>query len=285
MTLKALLQHDKPLIMGILNLTPDSFSDGGSHTERGNAVHFALQMVREGADIIDVGGESTRPGSKPIAAAEQIRRVEAVIAALRKTLPPEIPISIDTTQSEVAEAAVEAGASILNDVRAGRDDSGMFELAAKKNLPLVLMHMQGTPLTMQDNPHYEDVVTEVRSFLLGRAEAARAAGVAEETIVIDPGIGFGKTKEHNRQLMASLKDFVETGFPVLLGASRKRFLAAINQEEDPRNLVGATCATSVLGVQAGVRIFRVHDVLANRQAADVAYYLRPGPSGPDDRRR
>jgi dihydropteroate synthase len=275
MTLKILLQRDKPLIMGILNLTPDSFSDGGSHTDRGNAVHFALQMVREGADIIDVGGESTRPGSKPVAAAEQIRRVESVIAALRKTLPDEIPISIDSTRSEVAGAAVDAGASILNDVSAGRDDDEMFRLAASKNLPLILMHMQGSPATMQQNPHYDDVVAEIRSFLLERAELARQAGVPKNTIVIDPGIGFGKTKAHNRQLMANLKAFVDTGYPVLLGASRKRFLGAINQEIEPRKLVGATCATTVLGVQAGVRIFRVHDVMANRQAADVAFYVRP----------
>lgn len=261
--------------MGILNLTPDSFSDGGSHTDRGNAVHFALQMVREGADIIDVGGESTRPGSKPVAAAEQIRRVEGVIAALRKTLPGEIPISIDTTRSEVAEAAIDTGASILNDVRAGRDDDQMFRLAARKNLPLILMHMQGTPITMQQNPHYDNVVGEIRSFLLERADLARQAGVATDNILIDPGIGFGKTKEHNRQLMVNLKAFVDTGYPVLLGASRKRFLSTINQEEEPRNLVGATCATTVLGVQSGVRIFRVHDVMANRQAADVAFFIRP----------
>ncbi|MGH8547856.1 MAG: dihydropteroate synthase [Methylococcales bacterium] len=275
MTLKTLLQRNKPLIMGILNLTPDSFSDGGSHTDRGNAVHFALQMVREGADIIDAGGESTRPGSQPVVAAEQIRRVEGVIAALRKTLPAEVPISIDTTRSEVAEAAIAAGASILNDVRAGRDDDQMFRLAARKNLPLILMHMQGNPMTMQQDPRYDNVVGEIRAFLLARADAARQAGVARDHILIDPGIGFGKTKEHNTQLMVNLKTFVDTGYPVLLGASRKRFLGTINQEEEPRNLVGATCASTVLGVQAGVRIFRVHDVMANRQAADLAYFIRP----------
>lgn len=272
MTLKTLLQQNKPLIMGILNLTPDSFSDGGSHTDRGNAVHFALQMVREGADIIDVGGESTRPGSRPVDPAEQIRRVEGMIAALRKTLPAGVPISIDTTRSEVAGAAIEAGASIINDVRAGRDDEKMFRLAAQRNLPMILMHMQGIPLTMQENPHYDDIVAEVRSFLLERAELALEFGVSSDHIVIDPGIGFGKTKEHNRQLMMNLKAFVDTGYPVLLGASRKRFLGAVNQEEEPRNLVGATCATTVLGVQAGVRIFRVHDVMPNRQAADVAFF-------------
>ena len=260
--------------MGVLNLTPDSFSDGGSHTDRGSAVHFALQMVREGADMIDVGGESTRPGSNPVTPEEQIRRVESVISALRKTLPDEILISIDTTRAEVAEAAIDSGASILNDVRAGRDDNAMFLLAARNKLPLILMHMQGTPLTMQQNPHYDDVVGEIRAFLLERADLAQQAGVAKSNIIIDPGIGFGKTMEHNRLLMANLDVFADTGYPVLLGASRKRFLGAINREEQPRNLVGATCATTVLGVQAGVRIFRVHDVLANKQAADVAYYVQ-----------
>ena len=275
MTLSTLLQQERPLIMGILNLTPDSFSDGGSHADRGNAVHFALQMVRDGADIIDVGGESTRPGAKSVSVAEQIRRVEGVIASLRKTLPQEVPISIDTTYSEVAEAAVEAGASILNDVRAGRDDEHMFGLAARKQLPLILMHMQGTPLTMQENPTYADVVGEIRSFLLERALLAQAAGIEKDSIVIDPGLGFGKAYEHNKKIMENLKAFVETGYPVMLGASRKRFLGTINREQEPRNLVGATCATTVLGVQAGVRIFRVHDVIANRQAADVADSICP----------
>ena len=261
--------------MGILNLTPDSFSDGGSHVDRGNAVHFALQMVRDGADIIDVGGESTRPGAKPVSASEQIRRVESVIASLRKTLPSGVPISIDTTCSEVAEAAVEAGASILNDVSAGRDDDGMFQLAARKQLPFILMHMQGTPLTMQKNPIYSDVVGEITSFLMERACLAQDKGIEKDSIVIDPGLGFGKTYEHNKKIMENLKCFVDTGYSVLLGASRKRFLGMINPEEEPKNLLGATCATTVLGVQAGVRIFRVHDVIANRHAADVANAIRP----------
>ena len=270
MTLQDLLQQDRPLMMGILNLTPDSFSDGGSHTERGTAVQFALQMVREGADIIDVGGESTRPGSERISSKEQIRRVADIIAALRKTLPVEVLISIDTTLSEVANIAVEAGATILNDVRAGRDDNAMFKLAAEKGLPIILMHMQGTPQTMQNNPHYENPVDDIKDFLLERADAAQQAGIAEYNIVIDPGIGFGKTKEHNLQLMKNLDAFVATGYPVLLGTSRKRFLGAVSKEKNPKQLVGATCASTVIGVQAGVQIFRVHDVMPNRQAAAVA---------------
>ncbi len=270
MDLQALINKKQSLIMGILNLTPDSFSDGGSHTNRGSAVQFALQMVRDGADIIDVGGESTKPYSERVAAEEQIRRVKSVIESLRQTLPPEIPISIDTTNSKVAESAINAGASILNDVSAGREDSKMFQLAADHNLPIILMHMQGTPKTMQIAPEYEDVVEEVKSFLLERADKAQKAGIPKSNIIIDPGIGFGKTKQHNMKLMSELASFVNCGYPVLLGASRKRFLASISAETEAHRLIGATCATTVLGVQAGVQIFRVHDVMANHQAAYVA---------------
>ena len=273
MTLLDLLQQNRPLMMGILNLTPDSFSDGGSHTERGTAVQFALQMVREGADIIDVGGESTRPGSERVKPEEQIRRVADIIAALRKTLPEHVLISIDTTLSEVARIAVDAGAAILNDVRAGRDDDSMFKLAAEKQLAIILMHMQGTPQTMQKSPRYDNAVTDIKTFLLERAEAAQLAGIPKSNIVIDPGIGFGKTKEHNLQLIANLAAFVATGYPVLLGASRKRFLTAISKDTDPSKLVGATCASTVIGVNAGVQIFRVHDVMPNRQAAEVAAFI------------
>ncbi len=269
-----LLEIDGPLVMGILNLTPDSFSDGGSHADRGRAVKFALQLVDEGANIIDVGGESTRPGAKRISSEEQIRRVVDVIDALKKTLPNTVPISIDTTLSDVAAVAVKAGASILNDVRAGRDDVDIFKLAAKEKLGLILMHMQGTPQTMQNDPQYSDVVAEIRSFLLERSALAQQAGVDKENIIIDPGIGFGKTGEHNFQLMAGLKAFVQTGYPVLLGTSRKRFMGSVCQQEAPSDLVGATCATTAVGVQAGVRIFRVHDVHANRQTADVTWAIQ-----------
>lgn len=265
-----MLQKGRPLIMGILNLTPDSFSDGGSHTDRGSAVQFALQMVREGADIVDVGGESTRPYSDRVSPEEQIQRVAEVIAVLRSTLPQHVPISIDTTLSDVAKVAVDAGATILNDVRAGRDDPSMFNLAAERDLPIILMHMQGTVETMQVDPTYDDVVNDIKTFLLERAEAALKAGVPKANIILDPGIGFGKTGEHNMQLMAGLEAFVDTGYPVLLGTSRKRFLGAIAKETEPRKLVGATCASTVIGVQAGVQLFRVHDVMANRQAAEVA---------------
>jgi len=265
-----ILQQGHPLIMGILNLTPDSFSDGGSHTDRGRAVSHALRMVEEGAAIIDVGGESTRPGSERVSAGEQQRRVLDVIKALRQTLPEAVAISIDTTLSEVARRAVEAGADILNDVSAGTEDPGMLELAADHDLPIVLMHMQGSPGTMQRNPSYTDVVAEVEAYLRQRAEAASAAGIPAEHIILDPGIGFGKTRAHNLALMANLRRFVATGHAVLLGASRKHFMGELCRESDPGQLIGATCATTVLGVQAGVRILRVHDVMANRQALEVA---------------
>lgn len=261
---------DQPVVMGILNLTPDSFSDGGRYTDVELAVEHGRQMVEEGAAIIDVGGESTRPGSKRISAEEQLSRILDITRALRQAVPREVIISVDTTLVPVAETAIRAGANMLNDVSAGREDPRMFALAAETGVPLVLMHMQGTPATMQDNPSYTDVVAEVKDFLLQRAEAAQKAGIAGEQIVIDPGIGFGKTREHNLQLLAALPEFTATGYPVLLGTSRKRFMGAICQEQSPDELIGATCATTVLGAQAGISIFRVHDVRPNRQALEVA---------------
>ena len=271
MILQQFLKDNHPKIMGILNLTPDSFSDGGSHTDPDQAVQFALQMVDEGADIIDVGGESTRPKSERVSPQEQLRRVVGVVTKLRGSLPPDFPISIDTTSGEVAEASIAAGASIINDVRSGRDDEKIFELAVKKNVPLILMHMQGTPETMQIDPTYDDVVQEVKEFLLERCQKAQKLGVPKENLMIDPGIGFGKTQEHNLTLMASLEAFVATGIPVLLGTSRKRFLGNICDGTPAKDLIGATCTTTALGVQAGVRVFRVHDIMPNRQAADVAW--------------
>ena len=271
--LNKLIKQGKPLIMGILNVTPDSFSDGGNHTVRGRAVTHALQMIEEGADIIDVGGESTRPDAERVSPAEQIRRVAGTIEALRRTIPKNILISIDTTLSEVAAAAIDAGVNILNDVRAGRDDEDMFKLAAERDLPLILMHMQGTPATMQKDPTYEDVVADIEKFLEERCDAAIGAGVKKENLIIDPGIGFGKTQEHNLMLLAHLDRFVKSGYPVLLGTSRKRFMGAICQGAESQDLIGATCATTSMGVTAGVQIFRVHDVKPNRQAADVSFAI------------
>jgi dihydropteroate synthase len=256
--------------MGILNATPDSFSDGGLFLDPALALGHALRMAGDGADIIDIGGESTRPGADRVEASEQIARVVPVIAGLRGKLPEAVLISVDTSLSGVAEAALEAGADIVNDVSAGRDDPGMLACAARHGAPIVLMHMQGAPKTMQDSPSYGDVVEEVLEFLAARALAAQGAGLPREKIVLDPGIGFGKRREDNLRLMAELGRLVATGYQVLLGASRKRFMGAVCGETRPAGLLGATVATTALGVALGVKIFRVHDIRENRQAADVA---------------
>ncbi len=263
----------KPLLMGILNVTPDSFSDGGLHRDLKTALARAHEMVEQGVDIIDVGGESTRPGAGRVSAQEQLERVIPIIRHLQQELPGDVPVSIDTTSTIVAGAALEHGATIVNDISAGRDDPDMFSLVAGAGAPYILMHMQGTPGTMQDRPHYTDVVAEIKSFLLERAAAAREAGIREKNLVIDPGIGFGKSKQDNLDIIANLNSFTETDYPVLLGASRKRFMGSICAIESYSELVGATCATTALGVFAGVRIFRVHDVKENRQALDVAWAL------------
>ena len=257
--------------MGILNITPDSFSDGGDFLDPQIAVNHGMQMVAEGADIIDVGGESTRPGAERIPAREQLNRVLPVIEGLRSQVPGHILISVDTTLADVASAAVDAGAGVLNDISAAGEDQGILALAAERGLPVILMHMQGTPLSMQDNPEYGDVVGEIRDYLLQRAALAASAGVSEDNIILDPGFGFGKTPIHNMQLLANLHRLADTGYPVMIGTSRKSFLAAMTRVTDRKQLVGATCATTVMGVQAGVKLFRVHDVLANRQAADMAW--------------
>lgn len=261
----------KPRLMGILNVTPDSFSDGGRYfPNEQRALARAVEMAEQGADLIDIGGESTRPGSLRIAGDEQKRRILNVIGEVARTLPG-IDISVDTTLSEVADAALDAGAGLLNDVSAGRDDPAMFELAAQRGVPICLMHMQGQPETMQDNPRYHDVVSEVCAFLKDRIETALRYGVKESQIVLDPGIGFGKTLAHNLELIAGLEQIVEIGFPVLLGASRKRFIDALSQSPQPDKRMAGSCAVSVLGLRAGVSIFRVHDVFDHKQALDVAY--------------
>jgi len=265
---------DKPLIMGILNMTPDSFSDGGKYSGLNAALKQVELMLAEGVDIIDIGGESTRPGSDPVAASEQIQRVVPVIVAIRQQLASDILISIDTTLSEVAKAALDAGANIINDVSAGRDDATILTLAAQTGAPIILMHSQGSPKTMQDNPHYKNVVQEVLDALNESINAALKAGIKKENIVIDPGIGFAKRKQDNLDLLAHLDALVATGFPVLLGTSRKRFMGTICDVTEPSELVTATAVTTALGVMAGVQMFRVHDVKENRQAADVAWAIK-----------
>ena len=273
MTTKILVAK-QPLIMGILNVTPDSFSDGGLYSGTRDAVARGLEMVAEGADIIDIGGESTRPGSKRVDATEQKRRVLDVIAALRKEIPNSIGISIDTTLVAVAEAALDAGATFVNDVTGGTDDASMMSLIAVRNVPYFIMHMQCRPGDLQDNLCYYDVQQEVKGFLLGQVDKALAAGVVSSNIILDPGIGFGKRTLHNLKLLQQLTELCATEFPVLLGTSRKRFMGEICKTEDAMSRMPATCATTALGVQAGAHIFRVHDVWQNRQAADVAYAIK-----------
>jgi dihydropteroate synthase len=271
-----------PLIMGILNVTPDSFSDGGRYDTLPQAVERGLDLVRQGADILDVGGESTRPGAPRVSAAAQKDRVLKVIRELRRQLPSHIVLSVDTTLSTVAAAAIDQGANIINDVSAGRDDPDMLPLAAEAGASVILMHMRGTPETMQQNPVYRDVVSEVKAFLLGRAAAALEAGVPRDALILDPGIGFGKTRLHNLLLLQGLPRLCALGYPLLLGVSRKRFMGSVCAVSVPQGLVPATCACTALGVAAGVSIFRVHDVAENRQAADVAAAVKWADAGDRD---
>lgn len=268
-------QPAMPLIMGILNVTPDSFSDGGEFFDVSRAVVHARRMVAEGAVIIDIGGESSRPGAKPVSATDQLTRVLPVIEGLKSELRETCALSIDARVAEVADRAVAAGATMINDISGGADPE-MLRVAAARDVPIVLMHMQGSPETMQDDPGYTDVVSEICEFLRERAERAMGAGVSQSNIIVDPGIGFGKSKHHNLEILRQLHRITALGYTVMLGTSRKRFMGAICRETGFRDLVGATCATTALGTLAGVGIFRVHDVRENRQAMEVAYAVRYG---------
>jgi dihydropteroate synthase len=243
--------------MGILNVTPDSFSDGGEFFDTDRAIERGMQMADEGAAIIDIGAESTRPGSKPVPQDEQIQRAVPVIEGLLRTV--NVPISIDTYSSQVAAAALKAGASMINDITALSDEQ-MGQLAAERQVPVILMHMLGTPATMQAEPKYDDVVAEVRDFLFDRAKRAERLGIPRERIFIDPGIGFGKTLEHNLQLLRNIDKFVETGYRVLVGTSRKSFIGHITGKANPADRIFGTAATVALCAAAGVSIVRVHDV-------------------------
>jgi len=245
------------IVMGVLNVTPDSFSDGGKFFDTDKAIKHGLQMAADGAAIIDVGGESTRPGAEPISIEEQIKRVIPVIEALANKI--NIPISIDTYNYEVTKAALNAGAAMLNDITALSDER-MGKLAAEQQVPVVLMHMQGAPATMQAEPKYEDVVSEVLEFLSKRAKRAEKFGIPKERIFIDPGIGFGKTLEHNLELLRNIHKFVATGYRVCIGTSRKSFVGKLTGKENPANRIFGTAATVALCVAAGVSIVRVHDV-------------------------
>jgi dihydropteroate synthase len=252
---------DRPLIMGVLNVTPDSFSDGGLHFDTSAAIQRALQMVEEGADLIDVGGESSRPGAEPIGEGEELRRVMPVLEAVCGRIP--VPVSVDTTKATVAHRALSAGASMINDISALRFDPRMASVVAEFGAAVVLMHMQGTPKTMQVAPYYEDVVGDVRGFFMERLKAATAAGISDDRIVLDPGIGFGKRWEDNLALLAHVDMLTALGRPVLIGVSRKGFIGQVLDRPVSHRLMGtaAACAMAILG---GARIIRVHDVGAMR---------------------
>lgn len=254
--------------MGVVNLTPDSFSDGGQHTDPAAALAQARRLIAQGADLLDIGGESTRPGAAPVSAEDEIGRILPLITALRSA--HDIPLSVDTMKPQAARAAVAAGATIWNDVTALRYAPEACDVAAELGCQVVLMHMQGEPRTMQQAPAYDDVVAEVCEFLIGRAEAAMKAGVAREKIWLDPGVGFGKALDHNLALLARLDAIVALGFPVLLGASRKRFIAALDPGgEAPDRRLGGSLAAALAGAQAGVAAVRVHDVAETVQALAV----------------
>lgn len=256
--------------MGVLNVTPDSFSDGGRWADVEAAVEHGVQLVAEGALIVDVGGESTRPGAAPVTEEEELRRTEPVIRELRRRLP-DVTLSIDTTKAAVASAAIEAGATYVNDVTALRGDPAMAPLVASHPAVRVcLMHMRGEPRTMQEAPRYVDVVEEVAEFLRERLIAAEVAGIGPDRIDLDPGIGFGKRIEHNLQLLHHLDRIVALGQPVLLGTSRKSTIGRITGRDDPADRVHGSVSSAVLAYGAGVRAFRVHDVAAHRDALLVA---------------
>ena len=258
--------------MGILNCTPDSFSDGGLYSLPEDAAKRALSMFVEGADFVDIGGESTRPGAIEVDADTQIARIVPVIKMVSPLLAENQILSVDTRNADVAERALGAGARIVNDVDGGRSER-LLQVVAGFNAGIILTHKQGNAQTMQDRPAYRDVVSDVLTDLLERTDKALQYGVNKDQIAIDPGIGFGKTLEHNVALLQNLYRLVETGLPIVLGTSRKSFLKTITAENVPAELVGATCATTTLATIAGVRVVRVHDVKENAQAAKVAYTL------------
>jgi dihydropteroate synthase len=261
------LEVRRPLVMGILNVTPDSFSDGGEFDEPLEAVRHGQAMIADGADIVDVGGESTRPGADPIDIAEEVSRVRPVVASLSHA-DHSVPVSVDTRHAEVARVCVESGASIVNDV-SGFRDLAMVQLAASCDAGVVVMHMLGEPRTMQRDPVYEDVVAEVRDFLLDRALALQDAGVARERICLDPGFGFGKTLEHNVALMRALPELAAFGYPVMVGMSRKRMIGDLTGVEEPSERVGGSVGAAVWAAEHGAAVLRVHDVAPTVQAVRV----------------
>jgi dihydropteroate synthase len=255
--------------MGVVNVTPDSFSDGGLWLDPAAAVEHGLDLLREGAAILDVGGESTRPGAEPVVEAEELRRVVPVVEGLSERAPAAV-LSVDTSKLGVARAALAAGASYVNDVTALRGDPAMAALVAESGATCCLTHMRGDPRTKQDDPHYEDVVGEVRAFLERRAAFAVSEGIAPERVQLDPGIGFGKTAAHNLELLRRLDEIAALGFTVAVGVSRKRFLGALTGRDQAGDRVAATVAANVLAYERGARVFRVHDVAQTVDGLKVA---------------
>ena len=258
---------DRPFLMGVVNVTPDSFFDGGRYDDPQRAVEHALRLVEEGADLLDIGAESTRPGAVPVDEREECHRLIPVVAAVAKAVS--VPISVDTSKAEVARAAIDAGAVMVNDVTALRGDGAMVDVVAEAGVGLVLMHMQGTPEMMQKAPRYDDVVGEVAQFLTERARWAIAHGVARDRIVLDPGIGFGKTLQHNLDLLANLHAFVHLEFPVLVGPSRKGFIGQLTDQAVEARAWG-TAAAVALAVEQGANILRVHDIGPMKDVVRVA---------------
>lgn len=251
-------------LMGILNVTPDSFSDGGAFEQPEVAIAHAQGMIRDGADILDIGGESTRPGAVYVTPEVEIARTAPIIRAIRSASA--VPVSIDTRKADVAEAALAAGATLVNDVYAFTHDPDLARVTAQANAPVCLMHAQGDPEVMQDNPDYADVLLDVYDFLSARIDAAREAGIPQDQIVIDPGIGFGKTVDHNLQIMNRISLFHSLGCPILLGASRKRFIGTIADEPEATQRLGGSIAVALAGAAQGVQIIRVHDIKQTKQA-------------------
>jgi len=258
----------KTYIMGILNVTPDSFSDGGLHFDKTSAVDRGLRMFDAGADIIDIGGESTRPGSEPLPLGEELRRVIPVIESLSAKVT--VPISIDTYKAEVARRALDAGASIVNDISGLRFDPGMAGVVSAYKVPVVVMHIKGSPRNMQQSPVYEDLIPEILDYLRGSIGIALEAGVSEEKIIIDPGIGFGKTFDHNLEILHNLDRFALLGRPVLIGPSRKAFIGRILDNAPPQERIYGTAAAVAISIMKEANIIRVHDVMEMVQVARVA---------------
>lgn len=260
------LKFDRPRVLGIVNVTPDSFSDGGEHATLEAAIAHGLRLAEEGADALDIGGESTRPGAQDVSADEEIKRVVPVIERLAKETS--LPVSVDTSKPEVMRAAVAAGAGMINDVYALRRE-GALEAAAALAVPVVLMHMQGEPRSMQEAPQYDDVIGEVHRFLAERIFAAEMAGIAKKNIIVDPGFGFGKNREHNLLLLAQLERFAELGVPVLAGLSRKRTIGELTGRDDPHDRIHGSVAAALIAAQRGAKLLRVHDVAATVDALKV----------------